>query len=87
MLPGCGGAFAQLAGGAGSGEPGCRGLAEILRPTMLCLSIAATALQEVPEVEGLSKEDAQAWRLQATLMARLPQVGMIQWLLRFQRLL
>ncbi len=54
---------------------------------MLCLSIAATALQEVPEVEGLSKEDAQAWRLQATLMARLPQVGMIQWLLRFQRLL
>jgi hypothetical protein len=29
--------------------------------------------QEVPEVEGLSPEDAARWRLQATLMKRLPQ--------------
>ena len=50
-------------------------------------SSVSLCLQEVPEVEGLSEEDAQAWRLQATLMARLPQVGMIQWRLRFQRLL
>lgn len=31
-------------------------------------------LQEVPEVDGLPAEDVAAWRLQATLMARLPQV-------------
>lgn len=32
-------------------------------------------LVEVPAVEGLPAEDARAWALQATLMARLPQVG------------
>jgi serine/threonine protein phosphatase PrpC len=29
---------------------------------------------QLPAVEGLSEEEAAVWRLQATLMARLPQV-------------
>lgn len=36
-------------------------------------------LAEVPPVEGLPADEAQRWALQATLMARLPQVGRRSW--------
>ncbi|KAL4448974.1 hypothetical protein ABPG77_007691 [Micractinium sp. CCAP 211/92] len=45
----------------------------LLKAVMAEVDSSPVPLQEVPEVEGLSEAEAAQWRLQATLMKRLPQ--------------